>query len=198
MRRTAAVLSALVLVLSSCTENPIERAGQGSTDWIGEGAPSTLPTVPAEVTTTTVPPAPRVELVASVGLNWINDELATFHADTPLDVSDLVWESSSRVDSYVQAHRTSISRALPGLKFPAAVPDDVSHVTSQLVFEIPVGAMTDEWIAAFGFWTVAPYSESRSIGQSAVLRVGFQCRSRYRRCSHRMHCPAGSGINRLF
>ena len=173
MRRTAAVLSALTLVLISCTENPIESAGQGSTDWIGQGAPSTLSTVPAEVTTTTAPTAPRVELVASVGLNWLNDGLATFHADTPLEVSELVWDASSGADGFVQAHRNSISRALPGLKFPAAVPDDISHITSQLVFELPMGAMTDDWTAAFGFWTVPPYSESRSIGQSAVLRVGF-------------------------
>ena len=197
MRRTAAVLSALTLVLISCTENPIESAGQGSTDWIGQGAPSTLSTVPAEVTTTTAPTAPRVELVASVGLNWLNDELATFYADTPLEVSELVWDASSGADGFVQAHRTSISRALPGLKFPAAVPDDISHITSQLVFELPMGAMTDDWTAAFGFWTVPPYSESRSIGQSAVLPRWVQRSSRHRGCVDRMHDVIGSSVDRV-
>ena len=172
MPRTAPALLALVIVLTACGENPIERAGQGSTDWIGAAAPSTRATVPVEIPTTTRPQRPTVDLIPATGLGWINDELDLYIADTPDGVAGLVWEASSGVDTYVQAHRTSVARALPGVKFPAAVPENVAHVTSQLVFSTPSGAMDEEWLAAFGFWSVIPYTQSRAVGQSVVLRVG--------------------------
>ncbi len=167
-----ASLSATALVLAACGGSPLERAGQGSTEWIGEGAPTTLPPIVLETTTTTVAPRETVGLQPAVGLDWLNDRLTPYTAETPDEVVDLVWSNSAGADSYVQAHRTAISRALPGVKFPAAIPDDVLHITSQLVFTTASGDLGSPWIAAFGFWTTAPYTEPRSVSQSVVLHVG--------------------------
>ena len=171
-RRSVVWLIAVVLVLAACGENPLQRAGEGSTDWIGGDTPTSTTAVPIQITTTTAPPTAVVELMAAVGLVWTNDELVTFSSDTPSGVIELAWGASTGRDAYVQAHRQTIARALPGIKVPAAVPDDIVHVTSQLVFGSTPGELSSEWLAAFGFWTVAPYSQSRVSGQSVVLHVG--------------------------
>ena len=156
----------------SCGESSLDRAGQGSTDWIGQGAPSTTPPPPLEITTTTLPPGPEEHLSSAEGLEWLNEGLDGFEAESPEAVVDLVWDASNGVNSFVQANRSSIALALPGVRFPATVPDEVGYVTSQLVFSTPGGAMNEEWLAAFGLWTVTPYSASRAVGQSVVLYVG--------------------------
>ena len=170
-KRISVPLLALVLSLQACGVDPLSRAGSGSTDWIGEGAPSTVARLLPATTTTFRTPRPIVDLGAAVGLYWTNDHLATFNADTPSGISGLVWDASDGTDSHVQANRTSIARALPGIKVPAVVPTDVLHVTSQLVYE-PGGLLTGDWVAAFGFWTATPYLDSRATSQSAVLHVG--------------------------
>ncbi len=58
--------------------------------------------------------------------------------------------------------------SLRGLEFPTALPEDVIYVTSQLVFTGD-GKMADPLLAAFGLWTIPPYSQSRTVGQSGVL-----------------------------
>ena len=171
-RRSVMSLIALVMVLTSCGESPLERAGEASTGWIGDGTATTALGSIITTTPTTEPIAPRVELMAAVGLAWINDHMVQFTAQTPAAVIGLAWEASNGSDSYVQAHRQTIARAVPGVKVPAAVPDDVVHVTSQLVFGPTPGELSESWLAAFGFWTVVPYSDSRSVGQSVVLHIG--------------------------
>ena len=180
MTRRCSVVSliALLMALASCGESPLERAGEASTGWIGDGTATTA--LPSIITTTTTiaPFTPPVELMAAVGLTWTNDRLVQFTGQTPAVVIGLAWEASSGRDFYVQAHRQSIARAVPGVKVPAAVPDDIVHVTSQLVFGSTPGELSEEWLAAFGFWTVVPYSDSRSVGQSVVLHTGQAARDR--------------------
>ena len=173
LTRRCSVVSfiALLMALASCGESPLEHAGEASTGWIGDGTSVTT-------TTTTAPSAPSVELMTATGLSWTNDRLVQFTAQTPAAVIGLAWEASSGRESYVQAHRQTIARAVPRVKVPGAVPDDVVYVTSQLVFGSTPGELSEEWLAAFGFWTVVPYSHSRSVGQSVVLHIGQVVRDR--------------------
>jgi hypothetical protein len=56
------------------------------------------------------------------------------------------------------------------------VPGDVGFVTSQLVFSTDTGQLAREFQAAFGLWTVVPYSRDRSVAQSAILWVARDSR----------------------
>jgi hypothetical protein len=70
----------------------------------------------------------------------------------------------------VQASRVEIATALPTVRFPETVPEDVRWVTSQLVYDPSSGLLDADTSAAFGFWTVEPYTAES--GQLGVLRVG--------------------------
>jgi hypothetical protein len=47
----------------------------------------------------------------------------------------------------------------------------VRFVTSQLVYDLAQSSLSTEQVAAFGLWSVEPYTRSRSVGQQAVLTV---------------------------
>jgi hypothetical protein len=106
-----------------------------------------------------------------VDITWVNDELGDPVSNHPADTIAGVWSRSSRQDRYVQASRSEIAVALPGIEIPTLVPVNVEYITSQLVFEPATGHLSDDAIAAFGFWSDEPYSKSRSVAQLAVLMV---------------------------
>ena len=56
---------------------------------------------------------------------------------------------------------------------PAEVPAAISHISSQLVFDVANRRLGEDPAAAFGFWIVEPYTASRSVGQRAVLLVSL-------------------------
>lgn len=156
---------ALALTLSGCGETgPFERVGEVSAAWV---TAATLPT-------TTAPP-----VVAEVGdegligasdIIWANDDIGTaIPAEDPQGMIASVWtrQLGSR---FVQASRVEIAIALPTIRFPEAVPEDVSWVTSQLVYDPTLEVLDADTSAAFGFWTVEPYTAES--GRVAVLRVG--------------------------
>lgn len=155
----------LALGLSACGEfGPLEGVGERSAAWV------TAATVP----TTTSPPV-VVEvggegLVGAGDLLWVNDDIgATAPPDDPLAMVAAVW--NRQVGSrFVQASRVEIAAALPTIRFPEAVPEDVRWVTSQLVFDPATGLLDANTSAAFGFWTVEPYTAES--GRLGVLRVG--------------------------
>jgi hypothetical protein len=171
MKRILAPLTAVLMLVVACGESPLSSAGDNSTNWIGEAVPSTPASTLVLLTTATTISPTQIDLRAAEGLIWSNDRMVPLRAESPQDVIDRVWANSTGGDEYVQSHRQTIAWALPGLKVPAALPDNVLHVTSQLVFD-DGGSLGREWSAAFGFWTVEPYSESRATGQRAVLFVG--------------------------
>ena len=167
VRTSIVALLAVVLALglSACGESgPLEGVGERSAAWV------TAATVP----TTTAPPV-VVEiggegLVGSGDLLWVNDDIgATDPLDDPQAMVSAVWrrQLGSR---FVQASRVEIATALPTMRFPEAVPEDIRWVTSQLVFDPATGLLDADTSAAFGFWIVEPYTAES--GRLGVLRVG--------------------------
>lgn len=140
--------------------------------WISDAsAPSTLPST---TTSTTIPPP---SLRPTSGVAWANDSLAVVlevegNVPSAEEVVAAVWAGGSGTDRYIQAARSDIALALPGLGFPSLLPDDARYISSQLVYSLETGRLAGETVAAFGVWTVEPYTQQRDIAQRAVLLVG--------------------------
>lgn len=169
--RGAAICSAVIaLVLTACGDDPLARIGEVSREVVHEGTTTTLIVAPVEVEGFDTL-RPSVRPVDSVV--WINEGVTAETSADPLQVLALVWERGKDVSSgFVQATRAEISTVLPEVRFPDLVPTDVSHISSQLVFDPATGALDLSTSAAFGMWNTEPYSVSRQSGQLAVLRVG--------------------------
>ena len=152
-----ALISALLL--AACSNDPLQAIGQRSSEWINE------PTVPTTLRVETTTPT----IMDSSQLLWTNDEIAV--AD-PADVEGVLATVFSRRqgDRFIQASRFEIAAALPDVSFPGEVPFGAEWVSSQLVFDSD-GSLADDPSAAFGIWTVEPYTRSRSVGQMIILRV---------------------------
>ncbi|MGH8874163.1 MAG: hypothetical protein ACRDVM_02765 [Acidimicrobiia bacterium] len=163
--RAGGLLMTVVMVgaLTACGDDPLAQAGNRSSTWIQEasGGPPLTPTV------TTVP---VIRAHRSSSLTWVNDELGVPVVAGPREVLRAVWTRGGQ-DRFVQASRSEIAAALPAVQFPSVVPEAVEYVTSQLVFDPETGSLSDEWAAAFGLWSVVPYSRSRNAGQEGVLWV---------------------------
>lgn len=162
----------LALGVTACS-NPgddfLADSGPGL-DWVG--AAEQRPTV-ATATPTTLP-----QWTDAAALAWVNDDLATSSPDDPPGlVAEKVYLTSSGTDRYVQAAASDIAAALPGIDVPAALPSSVTHVSSQLVFDVADRRLGDDPAAAFGFWVVEPYTQSRSVGQRAVMLVSLDADS---------------------
>ncbi len=149
------------LALSACGESPLADIGRRSSDWVNE---------PTALTTTTVPVTVPV-VSAADELIWFNDDLGSpIDADPELVVEQVFARREG--DRFIQASRAEIAIALGGIAFPTQIPPLVEYVTSQLVIENS-GVVSDNPSAAFGLWTAEPYTRSRSVAQSVVLRVSL-------------------------
>ncbi len=155
----------LAFALSACGEaGPFERVGEASAGWVTAATvpPTTSPPVVAEIGTE--------GLIGATDVIWANDDIgAADPSDDPQPMIAAVW-SRQLGSRFVQASRAEIATALPTIRFPEAVPEDVSWVTSQLVFDPALELLDADTSAAFGFWTVEPYTTES--GRLAVLRVG--------------------------
>jgi hypothetical protein len=130
-------------------------------------------------TTTTAPGQLDLRLNPITQVRWINDELGAGTAGlTPDDLLLAVWydddRRDDRVNEFVQASRREIADLLPGIEFPQLAPDGVSHVSSQLVYDIQTVSLGVGTSAAFGLWVGEPYTAARSEAQLTVLRVGLK------------------------
>jgi hypothetical protein len=105
---------------------------------------------------------------------WVNDQYRAEPGLTADAVVRRVWQRGDGVDPYVQAGRDEITTALPAVEFPRLVPEKVTHISSQLVFDVQTGTLDVATAAAFGLWTAEPYTVPRMEGQLAVLRVGLR------------------------
>ncbi|GMQ85869.1 MAG: hypothetical protein BMS9Abin07_1438 [Acidimicrobiia bacterium] len=155
----------LLLVLSACgAAGPLDGLGDASSEWLQEGAAVTSTTgarVLVEVG--------NEGLVGTADLLWANDDLGTTGLDDPLQVIQGVWDR--RVGTrFVQASRSEVATALPTIRFPSLVSEGVQWVTSQLVYDPATGQLDANTSAAFGLWSVEPYTAAD--GQLGVLRVG--------------------------
>ena len=160
-QRSGYALVVVALVLAACGDAPLEALGNRSSDWINEPEVTTTASV-----TVTIPTS-----IDIVTLQWFNDDIVTENLSDPdLLVSEVFARREG--DRFIQASRAEIAAALPGVQFPATVPQGAEWVSSQLVIENS-GELSDDPTAAFGIWSAVPYSRSRSVAQMAVLRVSI-------------------------
>lgn len=160
MSRPSVILMLVVFALAACGESPLADVGRRSSQWVNEPTVATTTTVP-----TTIPVvSPADELI------WFNDDLGALNADPQAVVAQVFARREG--DRFIQASRAEIATALVGIAFPTRIPPLVEYVTSQLVIE-NAGVVSDNPSAAFGLWTAEPYTRSRSVAQSVVLRVSL-------------------------
>lgn len=155
----------LVVIVSGCGESgPLERAGEASSGWVTAvtAATTTAPPIVIEIG--------NEGLVGAGDVLWVNDDIGPVTPSSdPRAAIAAVWDRQLG-SRFVQASRAEIAAALPTIRFPEAVPEDVRWMTSQLVFDPATGLLDVDTSAAFGLWTVEPYTVEN--GRLGVLRVG--------------------------
>lgn len=164
MQRPTLFVVIAMIALSGCAlgEQPLADVGHASGEWV-HGADRPVATSAPTTTTTTAP----TEAIAVV--SWVNDDLGEPEAEQ--DPVERVLQRRVSFERFVQASRFEIAAALPAVRFPEVLPSDVRFITSQLVYS---GDRLDAAEpAAFGLWTVEPYTKPRSVGQRGVLLIGF-------------------------
>ena len=162
----------LALGLAACSspgEDFLADSGPGL-GWVGSAEERPI--------VVTAPPTTLPQWTEASALTWVNDDLATSSPDDPpaLD-AEKDYLTSSGTDRYVQAAASDVAAALPGIDVPASLPSAVTHVSSQLVYDVADRRLGDDPAAAFGFWVVEPYTQSRSVGQRAVIHVSLDADS---------------------
>ena len=163
MRRLGLILVSL-LILPACGEASFGTLGHRSGEWIEEarkGSPTTSTTLPG------------ILLVGVDKVAWWNEEIGSLEPGPTEQAIASVYDRRTPSDRFVQASPREVARAVPGIAFPSLVPPEVRSITSQLHFAPRSDRLDDEFVAAFGLWTVEPYTRSRSVGQAAVLTVGL-------------------------
>lgn len=166
MSRRILLVVALVVVAAACGDQPFNDAGEVTRDWLSGGTTTSTTRVESSSTTTTSAFALR----PSEQLQWYTVRDEPVPAE-PEAVISQVWERTDRTDEYVQASADEMAAALPDLEFPAVVPSDIEHVTSQLVYSTDTGRLAREFQAAFGLWSAQPYTRDRSVAQYAIIWV---------------------------
>jgi hypothetical protein len=133
-------------------------------------------------TTTTTPTGTDLHLKGVTDVAWFNDGVGADSGDLgPEDTIAAVWargaaawDRGNAVDPFIQASRHEVARSLPGVQFPQLVPAAITHVTSQLVFNVATASLDPSTAVAFGLWTGVPYTLPRTESQLVVLRVGLK------------------------
>jgi hypothetical protein len=167
INRSAFVFAA-GLVLAGCG-HLLQDVGDLSQKVVYGGTTSTA-------TSTTV--AQELGLVSlSDQVVWVNDALVIQAGVTREEVIHRAWDRGNGADPFIQASRQEVVVALPGIRFPQKVPQQATHISSQLVFDVQTGTLDVATSAAFGFWSAAPYTVARAEGQLAMLRVGVKATS---------------------
>jgi hypothetical protein len=159
------VLIVVCLSVAACGDaGLLDGLGDRSVNYVHGGTTTT--------TTTTEGPRPETPQgsIHATDVDWYNDTIA---GDTPgmqaSQVISIVWSRGDGVTSVIQASRSEIAAALPGVQFPELVPDTVGWVTSQLVFDVASGLLSEDTSAQFGLWHNAPYTTEA--GRTAVMQV---------------------------
>ena len=165
MKRFAPAIAAVALVAVGCGE-------AGLLDGVGD---RTRTYVQGETTTTISIPTVAAgtgdeALIGALDVVWYNDAKDPQHVGEPSDVVAGVWQDRVGGSRFVQSSRAELAAALPSLRFPEFVPDQVRWITSQLVYRESTGQLDPDTSAAFGLWTSDPYQSDT--GRIGVLRVG--------------------------
>lgn len=161
------VLTALSVLFAACGESGLlDTAGDRSKDFVfGDSLPTTSTNA-----STVIVPAGDGKLVSTRSVAWLNDTLSDSSTGSADFVIAKVWQRRTDETRFVQASRAEIAAAVPGIFFPTAVPEDVTWVTSQLVFDLASATLDADVSAAFGLWSVDPYTSEE--GRRGILRVG--------------------------
>jgi hypothetical protein len=154
-------LAVLGLLATACGPDPLARIGAGSSEWIQEPTVITVPSTQAGGSA----------LAPVLGSDWFNNDLAPVGGTSPAEIIAGVYARANTSDPYVQATPAEIAIALPGVLFPSLTPPEVRYITSQLVYDLNNITLAADQVAAFGLWTVEPYTRSRSVGQQGVFTV---------------------------
>lgn len=130
-----------------------------------------------DTTTTTLGGSVDLRLKGVTNVAWFNDGMDAATANLSReDTIVAVWldrENRGFEGGFIQATRREIARALAGVQFPQLVPSQVTHITSQMVYDPVTIALDANTAAAFGLWAGEPYLAPRSESQLAILRVGL-------------------------
>ncbi|MGF1666624.1 MAG: hypothetical protein ACFCVC_10170 [Acidimicrobiia bacterium] len=160
--RRSTLILVCALALSACSESSLSELGGRSSEWIGSNASATA----------AGPAAVEQNVVRSVEVDWVNDGLGSpASIGSPEEVLAAMVARTTGPDRYIQASRLEVATSLPGLGFPDVLPPEVVAITSQLVVAANRERLDDEVFAAFGLWTVEPYTKSRSVGQRGTFTV---------------------------
>lgn len=163
MKRIA-FLVALVVVAAACGDG-------GLFDGLGDRSKVAV----HGETSTTVTTVEIIRAEAPLGsqrasdLVWYNDGLAGEGSGVASQIIATVWGRGDGIGSVIQASRTEIALALPGIQFPELVPDSAGWVTSQLVYDVASGTLGAGTSAQFGVWHLEPYSADG--GRTSVMWV---------------------------
>lgn len=168
MRRLAVTMSVVAVLTTAACGDALEGVGDLSRRIVHGDETSTT-------STTVAPGSPSLDLDGVTGAFWFNDGL-----DRGVDVLTReslvanIWSKrDDQASAYVQASRREIAGALPGIEFPRLIPGSVTWISSQLVYDSQTATLDPTTAAAFGLWTVEPYTAPRNEAQVAVLRVGI-------------------------
>ncbi len=156
----------MMFVLAACGEGGIlDGLGQRSHEYVEGSTTTTL------ATSVTITPVATAGVIAAQTLDWANVGIeGEYVSPEQAVVISGVWQRGRDDGRFIQASPREIWVALPGVEFPSVVPEEARWVTSQLVFDAGSGILDIETSAAFGLWSVEPYSDDE--GRLAVLRVG--------------------------
>ena len=119
----------------------------------GDSLPTTSTNAP-----TVIVPAGGGKLVSTRSVAWLNDTLSDSNTCSADFVIAKVWQRRTDETRFVQASRTEIAAAVPCIFFPTAVPEEVTWVTSKLVFDLASATLDADVSVAFGLWSVDQYT----------------------------------------
>lgn len=164
-----------LVALGACGSDPLANLGGRTRSFLDLAEEPDAPE-PAAASPSTLPP-PIEELHGLEGIQWYRQDDPIWGPnglDTlePEQVLEVIWAQSSRRDSFVQSSPAEIAAGLPEIEFPSLIPGEVGFVSSQLLFSIETGDLAQDFQAAFGLWSVFPYTQSRESGQRGALWVG--------------------------
>ena len=164
MKRLAALLGLAVLAAACADGGMLEDLGERSHEFVEGSTTSTV------LTAETAPVTASPGVVAVETVRWFNEGIEGETISEPNITVSAVWARGNADGRFIQASPAEIDIALPGIEFPSLVPAEADWVTSQLVFDAASATLDIETAAAFGLWSVAPYTNDE--GRIAVLRVG--------------------------
>ena len=131
--RKGLVLVAALLVLGACGDDTLTGLGAAS-EWVAEAETE------REVLVVDEPEGGAGSIAV---ITWYNGWAENLETDPPTLIAE-VWAETEGNDQFVQAAPNEIAIAVPGVKVPSDLAEDMAHVTSQIVFDPSTGGLGNE------------------------------------------------------